>query len=52
MPSIDVEQIRLSGVTVEDVMNFKEEELDLLLEDIRLKIEKNRRGIERSLEEF
>ncbi len=52
MSSIDVEQIRLSGITVEDVMNFKEEELDLLLEDIRVKIEQNRRGIEQSLEAF
>lgn len=46
----EVEQMHLSGLTVEDVMNYEDKDLDLLLEDVRSQIEKKRIDIEQRLE--
>ncbi len=46
----EVEQTHLSGLTVEDVMNYENKDLDLLLEDVRSQIEKKRIDIEQRLE--
>lgn len=46
----EVEQMHLSGLTVEDVMNYKDKDLDMLLEDVRSQIEKKRIDIEQRLE--
>ncbi len=48
----DLDNTRLSGLSVEDVMNLEEKDLDLLLVNIRLKLEEKRTHIEKSLEEF
>ncbi len=48
----EIENTRLSDLSVEDVMNLEEKDLDLLLVNIRLKLEEKRAHIEQSLEEF
>ncbi len=48
----EIENMRLSGLSVEDVMSLEEKDLDKLLENIRIKLEEKRMHIEKSLEEF
>lgn len=50
MVSNELEQMDLSGLTVGEVMNLEEKDLDLLLENIRSEIERNRINIEQRLE--
>ena len=52
MVSNEIEQMNFSGLTIENIKNFEEKDLDRLLENIQSRIAKNRMQIEQCLEEF